>query len=241
MKNRTPAAFLIALMAIGAGLCDAEQTATGAKDIVDLLQQKKIEVKTQGSGIQEVDVDIRRKGDAPVTVKIPVGTFFVSGNKSSQNMVTTSEAEVTLNDGGWHTISATVACANRPRHIPGEKDRFTIQRAPNQKELAKLMPELDKANVSYETRQAAVWIVTDNADYDDMGILQSSRNGVPQGRVITESDAAEAMKICDEAGLGISGKAIWGDRSRILKGIQEGETKQWLQQKIQQQPKPRKR
>ena len=188
-------AVLLLLAIRGGQRAAAEETAAGVKDVFDLLKSGKIEVKTQGNGIQSVDLSVRKKAPGPLTVKVPVGTFFVSAKASSQNMVTTAESEVTLNDSDWHTVSADAACANRPRHIPGDKDRFSIQKSPNQKELAQLMPFLDKANVDYATRQAAVWIATDNADYEDMGILQSSQNGVQIGRVINEEEVAAAMKL----------------------------------------------
>ncbi len=210
---------------------NSDATRSKAKDIVDLLSEKKIQVQTEGSGIQNVNVRIKRRGTAPITVSIPVGTFFVSGNQSSQNMVTTEASEVTLDGDDWQSVSLSTACANRPKHIPEKGDRFGIQRSPNQKELAVLMPALEKADVDYKTRQAAVWIVTDNADYDDLGILMGSRNGGANYRVINEEEAARAMKVCGEAGINIKSKAIWENRKKILRGLKDEELKKWLQQK----------
>jgi hypothetical protein len=88
-------------------------------------------------------------------------------------MVTTVEWRDHLTTDGWTNVSVSAACANRPRDVPGSTDSFTVQRSPQQAELARLMPILDKARVPYAVRQAAVWIVTDNANYDDLGILVS--------------------------------------------------------------------
>jgi hypothetical protein len=200
-----------------------------AGDIADLLSHKKIQVQTAGSGIQNVDIRIKRRVAFPITVRIPVGTFFVSGDQSSQSMVATEEREVTLNSDDWEAVTISTACANRERHIPEGRDSFGILRSPNQKALAKLMPALEKADVDYQTRQAAVWIVTDNADYNDLGILVGSWNGVGGSRVINEAEAARAMKICAEAGIDIEHKAIWDDRRRILHGLQDEELRKWLQ------------
>ena len=90
------------------------------------------------------------------------------------------------------------------------------------------MPILDKANVDYATSQAAVWIVTDNATYDDLGILVASSNGSDGSRVIHEAEAARAMQICELAGINIKRKAIWGDRKIILSGLDDGELRKWL-------------
>ncbi len=92
------------------------------------------------------------------------------------------------------------------------------------------MPVLDKAGVPYDVLQAAVWIVTDNADYSDMGKLVRGFRGFGQ-RAIDEEDVTRAMQICEEAGIDITRKAIWRDRKRILKGLKAGKLKTWLEQK----------
>lgn len=204
---------------------------TEGRDIVDLLQEKKIEVQAEGSGIQQVSVRIRRLVPYVLTVRIPVGTFFVSSNPSAQNMVTTAESKVQLISTIWESVSPDAACANRPRDIPGDGDTFTVQRSPNRAELTRLMPVLDKARVDTSTRQAAVWIVTDDADYDDLGILVASQFGFGGSRVINEQETARAMRICDDAGIDIRQKAIWGDRQQIMAGLDDLDLKAWLKQK----------
>ncbi|MGH9344267.1 MAG: tetratricopeptide repeat protein [Terriglobia bacterium] len=210
----------------------ALQTMTTGEDVVDLLREKKIEVATEGDGIQSVSVRVRRLVPYTVTVLIPVGTFFDAGNSSEQSMVATEESGLTLSDSDWHEITAAAACANRPKDVPQSGDAFSVERAPAQVDLAKLMPVLDRANVEYAVRQAAVWIVTDNADYDDLGeLIASSNGGVSGERVIDEADAARAMQICEQAGISIREKAIWGDRERIANGVDDEQLKKWLTQK----------
>jgi hypothetical protein len=203
------------------------------RDIVDLVNEKKIEVQTQGSGIRSVSVRVRRLVPYPFTIRIPVGTYFVSANQSSQNMVTTAESKQTLTTDSWVSLSPAVACANRPRDIPGSKDSFSVQRSPHQEELARLMPVLDKAGVPYATRQAAVWIVTDNASYADLGILVSRSQYQFSGgsRTIREGETARAMKICTDAGIDVTRKRIWSDRQTILRGLNDADLKKWLEEK----------
>ncbi len=203
------------------------------RNIVDLLSEKKIEIETSGSGIQNIRLKVRRLVPHPITVTIPVGTYFVSQSPSSQNMVTTAEKKLTLRNDDWLSTSPPAACANRSRDIPGDDDSFTVRRSAHQEELARLMPVLEKARASYAVRQAAVWIVTDNADYGDLGILISRPAFQPFGgtRQIREPETAQAMRICEEAGMDITGKAIWGDREKILAGLEEGDLKTWLEQK----------
>jgi ankyrin repeat protein len=202
---------------------------TEGRDIVDLLHEKKIEIQARGDGIRQVSVRMRRLVPYSIVVRIPVGSFFVSSNPSAQNMVTTGESKVELTTQEWVSVLPDAACANRPRHIPGSSDAFTVLRSPHQSELAKLMRVLEKARVDTQTTQAAVWIVTDNADYNDLGILVGgSFNGF---RVINQLETARAMRICDDAGIDITRKAIWKDRQRIIFSLKDRELKTWLQLK----------
>jgi len=198
------------------------------QDIMDLLEEKKIEIRAQGDGIQRVSLSIRKLVPYSVVVRIPAGSFFVSSNPSAQNMVTTSEGKVQLTTEEWVSASLGAACANRPKHIPSGTDTFTVLRSPNQAELAKLMPVVDKAQVNTETRQAAVWIVTDNANYSDLGILVASFSAFSGYRVINEEETVRAMKICDEAGIDITKKAIWKDRLQIISRLRNSDLKAWL-------------
>ena len=155
----------------------------------------------------------------PITALLPVGTFFDSGNGERASVVATEESSIALDDGGWHSLSPAVACANRPKNVPGGRDTFTVQRSPHQAELARLMPVLAKSYADYPTRQAAVWIVTDDADFEGLGELVEGTNGTEGSRVIHEAEAAAAMQICDQAGINITKRAIWRDRARIVRAL----------------------
>jgi hypothetical protein len=197
----------------------------GEHDIVELLENNIIEVEITGKDITGVNLRIRRLVPYPVSVRIPVGSFFVSANPAAQNMVATGEKKARLATDGWQKISMPAACANRPKDIPDSGDSFTVQRSPNQEELATLMPALNKAGAGTTTKQAAVWIITDNADYDDLGILVNSPGNV---RAIGALEAARAMKICADAGIDITKKRIWNDRETIASKLPAGELKTWL-------------
>ena len=206
-------------------------------DLFDLLDQRLIEIRTTGVGIQNVKAEVRRKSDRVKSVFIPVGTFFVSRNSAAQNMVATESLSADLPDDTWQSVWVSAACANRVRKIPGANDSFEVRRSPNQEELVRVAAKIDqsgnsgfgfaRAAVPFSARQAAVWIITDNATYSDLGIL--TVNGVR--RAIDAADAAAAMKLCDDAGIDITRKAIWRDRQQILNELSDGELKSWLSQK----------
>lgn len=201
------------------------------RDIMDLLNEGKIEIKTQGQGIENVSISIRKLVQHPIIVRVPVSSFFVSERQSAQNMVTTAQHDVRLSDNDWQTVTVSAACANRLKNIPGDNDRFIVQRSPHQDELARLIPSLDKAGVDFATRQAAVWIVTDDADYSDLGTLVSKSQlfiNFSGTRVIKEAAVARAMKICADAGINIYDKQIWSDRQKIFAGLEDDELKKLI-------------
>jgi len=84
---------------------------------VDLIREHKVEVQSQGSGIQSVHLHVRRLADYPITVVVPVGTYIVSKNPGSQNMVATAEVRHTLATQSWVDLYSPAACANRPSHL----------------------------------------------------------------------------------------------------------------------------
>jgi len=234
LQRRTPEALQEFLAEFPGHVRQAEaqqafRDVTEGRDLLDWIAAKQIETQALGGGIRTVRLRIRRLMPRALLVRVPAGTFFVPADKSSQNMVATDESRIEIGGDGWTTLDVPVACANRSRKIPGEKETFTVERSPRKADLAKLMAWLDKADTGYPTKQAAVWIVSDDATYDDLGILTSSWRGP---RVIREPDVALAMKLCDEAGIDIARRAIWKDRDRIFTGLlEESQARDWLKQR----------
>jgi hypothetical protein len=192
-------------------------------DIIDLLNSKAVEVKIRGNDITRVELSVRRLKAQNMNVKIPVGAYFVSANASAQNMVATEEKTLLLNNDQWKTVSIPAACANRPRDIPDSNDSFTVQRSSNSDELTRLMPVLNKTGVGIKIRQAAVWIITDNASFAELGTLLSNNT-----RAIGPEETAQALQICSKANINIKAKRIWKDLPAILPYLSEGELKRWL-------------
>ncbi|MDR0534867.1 MAG: hypothetical protein LBG65_00675 [Puniceicoccales bacterium] len=208
--------------------------ARAEKAITDLIKEGKVAVAARGSSISKLSVTLKRMTPYPLEVQIPAGTYFFCDNSAAQNMVSTADVTLTLH-GDSQSTEIPVACANQPRDIPGEHDSFVIGIPKNAGELSKLMAVLGKKNVPYHTKQAAVWIVTDDADYGGLGSLRSVSRftpripGVAHGtRSIKEPEAAEAMRLCDEAGIDIKSGRIWRDREKILAELKPGELKNWL-------------
>ncbi len=201
------------------------------QDLVDLVEQGKVEARSTGSGIDSVSLEVRRLVGHEVVVIVLAGTFFTSGG-SAQDMVAIGDEVVYLADDSWHSATLPAACANLELDVPDSDVTFGIQRSAQHEELEMLMPVLSAAGAAYDVSQAAVWIVTDNADYGDLGTATLRTAFMLFGsRIIHEAEAGEAMRIVDEAGIDISSKAIWWDREEILQGLEEGVLKDWLRQR----------
>ncbi|MGQ0532760.1 MAG: hypothetical protein ACT4OF_08745 [Caulobacteraceae bacterium] len=196
--------------------------------LFDLRAAGKIAAEVTGSNIERVSLNVLNLTDEPIRVHIPAGTFFAANNAGAQSMVATNGRYIDL--GGRQAGSAMIdtACANLPLDIPNGSNSFTIAQAPPQPDLARIAPLL--VNESYDVRQAAVWIITDNADFNDLGILVSSSGYSDFGgmRVIDEHDAARAMQLLDTAGVNVRNRRIWRDRGTIVEYLPEGEVRTWL-------------
>jgi len=182
------------------------------RDLEDLLKENKIEIMTQGSGIQSVTFHLRKLVPYTMKVRVPIGTYFVSSKHAVQNMVVTEESIHRLISDHWVCVSAPAACANFARDIPGGDDSFSVRRLPHQADLSRLMLTIDKAEISYPAMQAAVWIVTDDVSYNEMGRLVEKHTG---RRIIDETIAYRAIEIIVNAGINIREKRIWNDFKRI--------------------------
>ncbi|MDR2981420.1 MAG: WD40 repeat domain-containing protein [Puniceicoccales bacterium] len=204
------------------------------QNVADLIKEGKVAVAVRGSSISKLYVTLKRMTPYPLQVLIPAGTYFVCDNSAAQNMVTTADVRIRLAQNA-QTSSVPVACANQPKDIPTAHDSFVIGIPKNADELPKLMAVLGKKNIPYYTKQAAIWIVTDNASYSGLDSLRAVSQydvripGVSYGsRAINEPEAAEAIRSCAEAGIDIKTKVIWRDCEKILAGLKAGELKSWL-------------
>jgi sulfatase modifying factor 1 len=208
-------------------------------DIADLLNEGKIEIKAMGAGIEKVDVSVRKLVSYSMTVQVPLGSYFVSQSILTQNMVTTAKRNIILTDSLWQTVSIPAACANMTRLVPEDYIAFTISRSPPISELTQILPYLDSLNFDFATRQAAVWIITDDANYNDLGKLVSQpQSQFSKGiRIINEVTAARAIEICATAGIIIYYKRIWSDRQSVLSGLDDVRLRNLIEKLQVEEPK----
>ena len=193
--------------------------------IVDLVGAGGIEVEVRGVGIAHVRVRLRRLVPATISVHIPLGTTFISKDPAVQDMIGRQAGRATLDDNRWKSVWLEAACANRTKDVPTPGNRFEIVEAPRQQDLKRLAPLLSQAQSSFETQQAAVWIVTDDSSFEELGSLRS-RDG--SSRLIMPEHAARALQMCLEVGIDIRKRKIWSDRHALVHELPDGGLKEWL-------------
>ncbi|GAP16002.1 ABC-type sugar transport system, periplasmic component [Longilinea arvoryzae] len=195
-------------------------------NIMDLIAEGSISVQATGRGIDELDLDIENLIDELLDVEIPAGTYFVAAAGGEQNMVVRHSQVVQVEPNDLLSTILDAACAEMEDDVPGSDTGFSLQRS-GSNALSMLMPVLEAAGVDYDVEQAAIWIVTNNADYSDLGTLVS---GWGYARMILEEQAAQAMRLVDEAGLNITTYRIWADREMIADGA-SAELARWLRER----------
>ena len=187
-------------------------------DIAGLLKQNKIEVEMSGAGIRWVQLKVRRVYPDVTSLFIPVGTFFGAEDASVQNMIATADVTSGFENNDWQTVAVPVACANYNRAVPKTSDAFTLQEPPQV--LRKLAPVLGRTKVSADAKQAAVWIIADDANSYEL-------SGIRAGDIIL------ALQMCDQAGYDITDRLIWGWASTyILEHFPESPLRDWLKDAV---------
>jgi hypothetical protein len=198
-------------------------------NLFDLKAAGKIAAEVSGSNIEQVSLHLLNLTDESIRVFVPAGTFFAANNAGAQSMVATGGDYIDLDGRQARSALIAAACANLPLNIPDSSTSFTISQTAPQPDLARVAPLLSRDSIPYSVRQAAVWIVTDNADYDDLGVLVNAGYGDLSGaRVISVTETARAMQILDAAGVNIRNRRVWRDRALLTEHLPEGELRTWL-------------
>jgi tetratricopeptide (TPR) repeat protein len=165
--------------------------------LAELVENGSVSAEVSTQYIDFATLTVTNNTDKVINIVIPFGTWLSSKSKSVQNMLITSEQRCTLDPNFSTTINVDTACMNISRHIPELDDGYEIKTLAEDDPLLKLMPVLSENYCGYYVIQAAVWMVTDNADYNDLGILINQY----EERVIDEEDYQMAIDMLEMAGI----------------------------------------
>ncbi len=205
-----------------------------SQHIVDLVDQHLITANITGISMDALALRIQSLSSRALQVEIPAGTFFVARNPQVQNMVARHPTSVLIQPLEKVELTVDAACASVRRAEPGSTDTFGIVRASEEPDLGKMIETLNKADVPYPVEQAAIWIVTDDASYDDLGMLVG---GSPYGSaLIGENQAVRAMQLVSDAGLDITRHAIWSEADTLRSKVTDADLTAWLDAQMAQAP-----
>lgn len=211
-------------------------SASQGQTIVDLVEQKAVAVSITGVSMDAVALHVTSISSEPLEIHIPAGTYFVSENPSVQNMVARHTATASIGPGEIVDLKVDAACASLHLAAPGATDTFAMARASELPEMGKVIGQLNTTPVEYPVEQAAIWIVTDDASYDELGMLVG---GSPFGPpLIQEEDAVHAMMVIDQAGVDIRKYSIWRDRTTLLLKATDPDLVTWLSEQMAAEATP---
>ncbi len=179
-----------------------------AVNLLEGIRSRKVSAEFKGEGVNAVRATLRARGGA-LNVAIPAGTRF-AGAAGLQNMMAARLVRVRLPGRSPVSVVVPVVCVNMTRDVPAGRDRLNAQ-APAPAGLRTILAAAQRARAPFAVTQAAVWIHTDNANFQQMGALRFAWGG----RAIRELEAARAMMLLEQAGADLTRRAIWGERPRI--------------------------
>ncbi len=201
--------------------------ARAAEHILDLYFHNRVEMHAYGADTNAVSLVLRNKTANPIQVLMPAGLYFVAPNKMIQTMVSTSNVQLDLAARQEMTVSLPAASTNIGAKKAGSDSRFSIRGATGQRDLEKLIPAMQRAAATYPVNQAAVWILTEDASYEQLGTLKSGPD-VLATRIIGQADVARALRILSDAGIDVRNRAVWRDRAQLAASVENTELASWL-------------
>ena len=134
------------------------------------------------------------------TAPPPTGLYLLCESGSYQDMLITKidypDTDPYVDPRGTFRVFIDTACMNLHRDVPHGETPYKLERLPVDSLLLRLLGLFEAEGCSYSVRQAAVWIVTDNAGFADTQLL---RNAITTLSVISRSDYDEAESLVKRA------------------------------------------
>jgi len=210
--------------------------------IQDLIDKKKIKVYFNYANIEKIGIKVHNRRLRSYWIKIPIGTILSPADNNFQNMLCYTDVVEKVNPHPFsREIEIPTVCINLQKEIPDDGLEFSFHKQSKNKELnlfIKNLAELDTNCIDSITgfdspnnseMQAAVWIITDNADYNELGTLVSDGQDLigtmfdfpPGERVLGPRSTAIAMLLLNKCGVDVKSKRIWNDRFHVYENLEE--------------------
>ncbi len=204
--------------------------------IQEIIDKNKAKIIFDDANIEMIYMHAVKKSPAEyIKIKIPAGTVLSPSLDTFQNMLCYENIEVTC--FGSVGIEIPVICINLHKKVPEGSLSFTFKDRSDNPEINDFIKNLSEIDIDElfnfaeesvnhkEVIQAAGWIISDDANYDELGTF--SRGGIFSDfdpmfrRVLDEVDTAQALILLRACGIEIRSKIIWKDRLVIYENIYE--------------------
>ncbi|MDA1093109.1 MAG: class I SAM-dependent methyltransferase [Acidobacteria bacterium] len=208
-------------------------------DLLDALEAGLVEANAVGDGEAGVRVRVRNLSDQRLVVTMPAGMSFhaADGASDTRDMVSRRDAAVRLFDGEARDWAVRSVGRQRTKRAPGSDDALNIAAPSSLPALDALMHQMQAGTytvadspVLYLPRvesveQAAVWIVEEDASYDDLF------SALDDPRMPAQYAVAFALVFCDRAGVDVTATRMWEDREQVFGGLRDPGLAAWYQLK----------
>ena len=161
------------------------------QDILSLMECGDLSVNLYCECISQGTIEVTNNTDKAISFTITPGTYMKANNSVYQDMMIMSPLEETLKPNLLTTFEVDTCCMNIHRNIPREGDAFTLAVSEDE-DLCKITEYFHNNQIDFPTRQAATWILTSNATYDDCKVL---RETILLTHVISAESYGEAERL----------------------------------------------
>ena len=202
-------------------------------DLLTALNAGVVDVETVGAGDDRVTIRIRRKSPFPVLMTLPVGAHFRSEDEAA-DMIARRDGWVVLSSDDWHEWSIRALRRQPGRNAPGPDGTLIVlspDTVPDLEELLYLLQSgtysvAGSGNTIYPpltvgVEQAAVWIA--DADLPYAAIADE----VGSDRMPAQYAVAFALVFVDRAGIDVTARRVWSDRTRIFRSLRDPNLNAW--------------
>jgi hypothetical protein len=127
-------------------------------------------------------------------------------------MVTISPMRIDLSRSAAVTVSVPAVCANFHKPEPSASSSFSIQAAPEDDELQRLLAVIERRHPSQVVAQVAVWAVTDDVSRRELDSTYTSSFSpfLPGPPAASQQDIQRARELLEEAGIDTTRLALYG-------------------------------
>jgi predicted methyltransferase len=188
-------------------------------DLLEGMRAGVVEVAATGTGGDTVTLSIRRTRPEPMVVTLPAGAYFDAAGAAgaAADMIARRDGMIVLREDGARAWRIEARRAQREAQPPGAGSLLVASAPEEHAPLRDVMWLFQNADVypavAPTVEQLAVWIVTEDAGWEDLAAHARSTS------VHAANAVALAVAYVNGAGVDVRRKRIWGDRDQFVPAI----------------------